>query len=299
MPESEIDLAKLFSTVVEALQGEKDSLNEADSYNHDHGDHMVQSFQIIAEALGQKQGASPAEQLAYASEKLGQSSNSGSARLYAQGLTRAANRLQGQQAITAENAMGLVQALLGGEGDVPLLQTEGRGKSSGESGLGSLITAGSTFVQAKQEGDSALEALMKAVMSGSQMNESSHQSQSGQVVGGTLIDTISAMFGGEKPKSKPKPKAKPKSKPKTAAKPKAKPKSESKPKTKPKTESKPKARPKAESKPKPKTAAKPKTATKPKAKPKTESKPKAKPKTAAKPKAKTRTEEVGAENADA
>src|SRR4030042_4457351 len=100
MPESEVDLAKLFNQVTEVLQGEKDSLNEADSYNHDHGDHMVENFKLITEALEQRQGASPAEQLAYASEVLGQSSNTGSARSYSEGLFRAANQLQGQPTIT-------------------------------------------------------------------------------------------------------------------------------------------------------------------------------------------------------
>ncbi len=72
MPENEVDLAKLFNTVTEALQGEKDSLNAADSVNHDHGDHMVENFKVISAALEQKRGSTPSEQLAFASEKLSQ-----------------------------------------------------------------------------------------------------------------------------------------------------------------------------------------------------------------------------------
>ena len=70
MSESEVDLAKLFDTVTEALKGKKDSLNEADSYNHDHGNNMVENFTVITDALKQKSDAPPSEQLAYASEVL-------------------------------------------------------------------------------------------------------------------------------------------------------------------------------------------------------------------------------------
>ena len=113
MPANEVDLVSLFSQVTELLKGRQASLNAADSINHDHGDHMVENFKVITAALEQKRSASPAEQLTFASAALKQSSNTGSAQQYSQGLTRAAEKLQGQTAITGENALGLVQALLG------------------------------------------------------------------------------------------------------------------------------------------------------------------------------------------
>lgn len=303
MSESEVNIAKLFNAVSEALNREKDALNAADAYNHDHGDNMAQNFKVITEALEQKQGASPSEQLAYAGQVLQQSSNSGSAKLYSEGLTRASTRLQGQTAVTRDNAFGLVQALLGGgqvnesasgdlmgqlagmlsgggaapaasqpeesqspdvlEGLVGALLGGGLSKGSAArripQGRGitfsTLLTAGSTYLQAKEQGSSAVQAIIQAVIAGSQMKETPHQAQSGQVVGSTLLNTISELLGGEKEKPKPKPKSKPKSKPKpkTAARPKSKPK--------PKTAARPKS--------KPKTAAKPKPKAKPKSKPKT------------------------------
>jgi hypothetical protein len=42
-----IDLATIFQTVTARLSEKKDTLNEADTYNHDHGDHMVQIFDLI------------------------------------------------------------------------------------------------------------------------------------------------------------------------------------------------------------------------------------------------------------
>ena len=94
---------------------------------------------------------------------------------------------------------------------------------------------------------------------------SGQMAQSGQVVGGGLLEVITGRLGGEKPKPKKKPKTTKKTKPKPKKESKTKPK-KAKPKTKPK--------PKKESKAKPKTKPKPKKVSKPKPKPK--SKPKSK-----------------------
>jgi hypothetical protein len=283
MSKPEVDLAGLFNTVAEVLKEEKGPLNEADSYNHNHGDHMVENFALITAALEQKQGTPPAEQLAYASQLLDQNLSSGSARVYSQGLNRAANQLQGQSAVTSENALSLVQALLGGEENASLPQPETKGKPAPGITPETLLTLGSAFIEAQQKGDAPVQALIKAFIAAGQMKESPHQSQSGQVVGETLVNVLTTMLGGEESAAKPKPESEAKPKPKPATKPKPKP--ATKPKPKPKPAAKPK--PEAVSKPKPK----PKPATKPKPQPETESeakaKPKAKPKPATKPKAKS------------
>ena len=251
MPDPAIDLASLFQSVTAALSSQKDSLNQADTYNQNHGDHMVDNFQVITAALEKMRGASPSEQLAYASQKLGQSSTSSSAQAYSQGLARAANQLQGQPALTADNAMSLVQSLLGAS---EAAQPATRGKSGGTP-LGNLLAAGSAYMQAKQQGASALEAVMKAYLAGSTTNKPAHHSQSGQVVGGTLLESLSTLLGGQP--ARPEPKPRPASRPKPGSKPKAKPKAKPKPKTaaktKPRTTSKTKPKPKTAAKPKPKT----------------------------------------------
>ena len=48
---SNVDLVKLFSTVAETLVENQASLNKADEYNQDHGDHMVDIFQMITGAV--------------------------------------------------------------------------------------------------------------------------------------------------------------------------------------------------------------------------------------------------------
>ena len=284
MPETEVDLAALFNEVAKTLKQNQASLNEADDYNHNHGDNMVKNFKVISKAVKQTQGASPAEQLAYASQTLRRSSSSGSAQLYAEGLTRAAEQVRGQSSVNEKNALSLVQALLGGtagtqsdqgpqagsgaagsgdmmsglmgallggasgaqgsqpsQGDAmgdlmgallggtsgtqstqptqaasgdmmgdlmgalmggaaggsPSQAAQG---SQGEGGLnlGTLLNAGMAFFQAQQQGASTVEALISAVMAGSQMNSTPHQSQSGQLVAGTLLNALGLMLGGKK-----------------------------------------------------------------------------------------------------
>jgi hypothetical protein len=282
MPTSEIDLTTLFNTVAKELKNNQTLLNEADDFNHNHGDNMVKNFKVIMKALKEKKDAPPTDQLEYASQALQKRSTSGSAQLYAQGLAKAAESFQGQRAVTPENALTLVQALMGAgkpaqpeppvnqatsgdmmgqllgsllgggmtpssspaEGNQPtdnmgdflgsllgggsspqapasqpaespspdlmggLLGSllgggataqapqTGRGTQSGGGfDLSKLLTMGMAYMQANQQGASPIEAIIKAIMSGSQMNNTPHHSQSGQLVTSTLLNTIGAMLG--------------------------------------------------------------------------------------------------------
>jgi len=126
-----LNLANLFQTVTGTLSQNRESLNEADSYNHDHGDNMVDTFEVITRAMKEKKGADPADQLAYASEILRQR-KSGSAQKYADGLSQASREFQGQQ-VTPTNAMTLIQTLLGG-GQAPQAQQQAGGLGGGPAG---------------------------------------------------------------------------------------------------------------------------------------------------------------------
>jgi len=119
-PSSPIDLGKLFQTVMGTLAKNKESLNQADTNNHDHGDNMVNTFELITRAIKEKEGANPSDQLAYAAEIL-RGQKSGSAQLYAKGLAQASQQLQGQQ-LNSDNAMTLIPTLLG-VGEAPVQQS--------------------------------------------------------------------------------------------------------------------------------------------------------------------------------
>jgi hypothetical protein len=72
-------------------------LNKADTYNHDHGDHMVQIFSLVQNAVTQKSEQPVAEQLNYASQVVEKEADSGSGKLYAQGLAKAAENFSGSE----------------------------------------------------------------------------------------------------------------------------------------------------------------------------------------------------------
>jgi hypothetical protein len=207
-----IDLAKLFQSVTGTLSKNRESLNEADTNNHDHGDNMVDTFEVITQAMREKKGADPADQLAYASEILRQR-KSGSAKVYADGLSEASKEFQGQQ-VTPNNAMTLIQALLGG-GQAPAQQQQqpqdsglgglggmlgsllGGGQQQtqqqGNNGLdiGDLLNAGMTFMNTKQRGGSNLEAIVNAVVSSSAMG--GYRQQSGNLVASALMQAVQGM----------------------------------------------------------------------------------------------------------
>jgi len=212
MAQSGVNLVSLFNTVSKVMNQNQDSLNQADNYNHDHGDHMAETFQVIAQAMKEKQNAEPADQLAYASELLRQQTSSGSSQVYASNLAQAASQLQGQPSITADNAMQLVQSLLGGAGQA---QSQGGGDLLGSvlSGLGGasqtgeqsagaavnpadLLSAGMSFFGAKQRGASTGEALIGALLGGSQLNDGAHRQQSGELVANTLLQSLGSLLGG-------------------------------------------------------------------------------------------------------
>jgi len=76
----------------------------------------------------------------------------------------------------------------GGASEAPS-QAEPGSQSGGGINLNTLLTAGAAYLQASQQGAAPPQALIKAVMAGSQMNASPHHTQSGQLVAGTLTST--------------------------------------------------------------------------------------------------------------
>jgi hypothetical protein len=187
------------------LAANRSTLNEADVENQNHGDNMVQAFKMISQAMASQRGAAPSDQLRYASEYLGQHANSGSAQVYAQGLAQAAQQFQGQQAVTPDNAMVLLQSLLGGgqqasgEMGADLLgsllggqQVQQVQQTQGID-LGALLSAGLTFMSAKQQGQDNVQAALTALMSAGPMAQRPHRQQSGQLVGNALLQAVAAM----------------------------------------------------------------------------------------------------------
>jgi hypothetical protein len=209
MAANKIDLLKLFQTVTSNLSQNQANLNQADTYNHDHGDHMVEIFQVITQAMQEKKGSDPADQLAYASQLL-RNKKSGSAQLYAQNLSNASQQFSGKS-ITPDNIGLLLQSLLGGQtpnqsqqnapANDPLSAILGGltgGQNQAQDGQPSidandLLNAGLAFMQAKQGGSNNLEAAVNALVSSSAMGNSDHRSQSGALVANSVLQLLGSM----------------------------------------------------------------------------------------------------------
>ena len=192
---SNVDLVKLFSAVAETMVENQASLNKADEYNQDHGDHMVDIFKMITGAVKEAPKNDLASGLATASKVLTEKP-SGSAAMYARGLAQAAEYFKDQD-LDASQLLPLLQTMLGG-GEASVSKGAGglldslMGSIGGEDGLdlGDILSAGAAFMQSKEEGDSNLEAAIDAVISSSKMGETPHRAQSSKLVADVLLQTL-------------------------------------------------------------------------------------------------------------
>lgn len=201
-PSQGMDLAPLFSMAAQALTANQAALNRADAQNQNHGDNMVQIFNLITQALSSKSGAPPSQQLAHASKYLAVHGTSGSAKVYSEGLARAARQFEGQT-VTPNNAMMLVQSLLGGGmpaaqsnqggGALDAIMDLTKGEKLDANDVGALLNAGMAFLGAKQQGQDNMQAAISALISGGPMGQSPHRAQSGELVANALMQAISAM----------------------------------------------------------------------------------------------------------
>ena len=204
----DLDLNTLFKSVTQALTKDQDSLNEADTYNHDHGDHMVQIFEMIQSAVAKKSDLSVADQLAYASKEVEKKAESGSGKLYAEGLANAANSFVGNK-LTPDTVGVLVNNLLSvkkpdetqdsGSGLLGgLLSSLSGGNSDSQEDqkfdMNDLLRAGMAFYQSKQDGESNSEAVMDALLAASPMGETASRSQSGSLVASTLMNVAQSFL---------------------------------------------------------------------------------------------------------
>lgn len=233
MATSNVNLQKAFQAVTTALKENQSNLNQADTYNHNHGDNVVDTFEVITQAVKEKKGSSPSAQLAHASRML-QDKPSGSAKIYAQNLAQASQTLRGKK-VTQDNALDLVTSLLGAGGQTssagggnPLAgllgglmgggssQPQSPGQqdqlsgllgslmgggqptqqaSPGNNGLGmdDLLQAGMSFMQAKQQGQSTSQALVNAVLNASPMAGNAPREQSGSLIASTLMQVLGGL----------------------------------------------------------------------------------------------------------
>ncbi len=209
MGKEQLDLLDIFKQVSKTMKTNQDTLNQADDYNHDHGDHMVEIFEVITAAMKEKKSADPADQLEYAAKLLRQKSASGSAQAYAKGLTQASKQINGKS-IDMNTILPLLQTVLsGGETKATAKNADSlndvlgslmggsssSSKTTSDSGLdlGDLLGAGLSYMQSKQNGSSDMEALAKALVGGAQSSGNQYRNQSGEMIANTVLQVLSGL----------------------------------------------------------------------------------------------------------
>jgi hypothetical protein len=217
MTQSNLDLAGIFQTVTQALTNNQQSLNQADEYNQNHGDNMVQTFQTITQALEQKKNSPESTALAYAAKQLSQSTTSTSGQQYAKNLADASKQFKGQQ-LNAQTAMSLLQMLIGGgqstgsgsagSGDAlssllgSVMGGEAPSEVTSQSGadlLGSLLGGATGSSQGATQAPSASGANLLGSLLGGLTGESGTSQQSTQGGGDILSDLLGGVTGGGQP----------------------------------------------------------------------------------------------------
>jgi len=201
-----LELASLFQSVTEQLAKNQESLNAADNYNHNHGDHMVQIFNMVQNAVEEKSDRPAAQQLKYASEVVERNASSGSAALYAQGFAKAAENMRGKD-LSPEFLNSLLTGLLNAEKPPQTSQASQKkglfgsllaglfGKETSSQvddgfGLDDLIQGAVAFSQSMKDGEGSTQAAIEALMAASPMGQSDHRKESGSIVAQTIMDFV-------------------------------------------------------------------------------------------------------------
>lgn len=185
MTEQNVDLVKVFSQVSRTLSQNQETLNQADTNNHDHGYHMVDTFKTITNAMKAKKGSDPSEMLQFAAQKLSQNANNGSAQLYSQGLQKAATQFQGQN-VDTKSALSLLQTILGAGGQSAPQQPAQQSSSMGDL-MGSLWVGGQTSSQQS----SGMGDLLGSLLGGGQSTP-----QQGSQQAAPAGDLLGSLLGG-------------------------------------------------------------------------------------------------------
>ena len=179
-----LTLPSIFKAVSKTLSENEAVLNEADTYNHNHGSNMAKAFTTVSKAVAKKKDLPVSDQLAYASEVLKDSSG-GSARFYAQGLANASQKFQGKQ--LNENTVGLlINALMGTQ--EPAQETSG---AVDKNLLGSLL-GGMTGAQTQQQSQPSGGDLLGSLLGGMTGNSQQQSQPSGGDNSLDVTDLLSA-----------------------------------------------------------------------------------------------------------
>ena len=108
----ELKLSTVFEEITKVLATNRQQLDDADEYNHNHGSNMVHTFNLIQQAVASKETEPVSEQLAFASQTLKGQSTGSTAQIYAEGLAKASQEFVGKD-FNASTAGTLINSMMG------------------------------------------------------------------------------------------------------------------------------------------------------------------------------------------
>jgi hypothetical protein len=216
---SHFELAPLFQAVGDVLCQNQAALNQADTLNGNHGDHMVEIFDLARRAAQEKSDLDLADAMQYASQLLEQTEQNGSAQLYARGLAHIAAQFR-SHGVTLENLLPYVHKTLSDQKEA---QPEGKSSDAASAGMalkalmtglaaweqaesgqpvserpldmGTLFQFGMAYIQAKQRGGSRSEVIADAAVSVSPLSRTPYRCQSGKLAIQALLEAMQQAGG--------------------------------------------------------------------------------------------------------
>ena len=220
--------AHVFEAVRQVVRDNQAYFNSADVINHNHGDHMLEIFDLAVQTLHDLQPGDLAGSMMAAGIAIKKLEGNESARVYSDGLIAFAQKLQ-QYGIEQAELIQFVREKTG-EGRLakrnddmqPVDETGDHDDRSGQvlkalveglsawkqmdSGMssagrnldmGALFELGIIYLQAKQRGGSNIEVLADAAVSASPLNQSAHRKLSGKIAIQAMLKALATYESGE------------------------------------------------------------------------------------------------------
>jgi hypothetical protein len=224
-----LSLSDLFAAVAERMRQEREVFNQADTYNGDHGDHMVAIFEIASQAAQDasllKSSAQPTSELATvmqsAAENLRSLQENNSAQLYAIGLESFARQFarnevsleeldryvrsvlrEGSRKPDSQDAAGalssssltssgkVLRALVAGINGWQAASGPQEGAGGSDMNLQRMFDLGMIYYEAKRRGGTKAQVLAEAAVEASPLKDVSYRAESGKLALRTLLEEL-------------------------------------------------------------------------------------------------------------
>jgi hypothetical protein len=209
------ELEPVFAAIETAMRRNREAFNQLDTINGNHGDHLLAIFNTAVQAAAEKQGASLAETMKHAAERLLMLEGNGSARVYASGLASLAEQcrkyeislpelrayvesvlVEDEEQVRVEAAprageilKALAAALAGWKG-----RESGEDKAGGGLDLGYMFDLGVAYLQARQRGGGRAEVIAETAVAVSPLAGAAYRREAGRAAIVALLEAL----GGKK-----------------------------------------------------------------------------------------------------